>query len=130
MIYAPYPPFAAAAWSFVGLSSYLYSLGFYFSAISIAQDTKLRQSVRAMALKESKLLDSIGTAQMEQEIQKKVLKLAKEQERTLEEQTGVEIHEWHQEQAEQENIQDYMAEVFAEIEKSRKKNDSNPDVNV
>ncbi len=131
MIYAPYPPFAAAAWSFVGLSSYLYSLGFYFSAISIAQDTKLRQSVRAMALKESKLLDSIGTAQMEQEIQKKVLKLAKEQEKTLEEQTGVEIHEWQQEQVEIENIQDYMAEVFAEIEKSRKKkNDNNPDVNV
>ena len=125
VIYAPYPPFAAAAWSFVGLSSYLYSLGFYFSAISIAQDTKLRQSVRAMALKESKLLDSIGTAQMEQEIQKKVLKLAKEQEKTLEEQTGVEIHEWQQEQAEHENIQDYMAEVFAEIEKSRKKNDNN-----
>jgi len=35
-----------------------------------------------MALKESQLLDSIGTAQMEQEIQKKVLKLAKEQEKT------------------------------------------------
>ena len=67
-----------------------------------------------MALKESQLLDSIGTAQMEQEIQKKVLKLAKEQERTLEEQTGVEIHEWQQEQAEHENIQEYMAEVFAE----------------
>jgi len=83
-----------------------------------------------MALKESKLLDSIGTAQMEQEIQKKVLKLAKEQEMTLEEQTGVEIHEWQQEQAEHENIQDYMAEVFAEIEKSRKKNDNKPDANV
>ena len=123
MIYAPYPPFAAASWSFVGLSSYLYSLGFYFSAISIAQDTKLRQYVRAMALKESKLLDSIGTAQMEQEIQKKVLKLAKEQ-------TGVEIHEWQQEQAEHENIQEYMAEVFAEIEKPRMKNDNNPDINV
>jgi hypothetical protein len=83
-----------------------------------------------MALKESKLLDSIGTAQMEQEIQKKVLKLAKEQEKTLEEQTGVEIHEWRQEQAEHENIRDYMAEVFAEIEKSRKKNDNKPDANV
>src|SRR6266516_2229863 len=93
VIYAPYPPFAAAAWSFVGLSSYLYRLGFYFSAISIAQDTKLRQSIRDMAIKESKLLDSIGTAHMEQEIQKKVLKIAKEQEKTLEEQTGVELHE-------------------------------------
>ncbi len=121
VIYAPYPPFAAVAWSLAGLSSYLYSLGFYFSAISIAQDSKLRQSIRDMAIKESKLLDSIGTARMEQEIQKKVLKLAKEQEETLEEKTGVELHEWEQEQAEQENIQDYMAEVFAEVEKSRKK---------
>jgi hypothetical protein len=74
-----------------------------------------------MAIKESKLLDSIGTAHMEQEIQKKVLKLAKEQEKTLEEQTGVELHEWEQAQVEQENIQDYMAEALAEVEKSRKK---------
>ncbi len=121
VIYAPFPPFAAAAWSFLGLSSYLYSLGFYFSTISISQDAKLRQSIRDIAAKESKLLDSIGTAHMEQEIQKKVLKLAKEQEKTLEEQTGVELHEWQQQQVEQENIQDYMAEVFAEVEKSRKK---------
>jgi hypothetical protein len=121
VIYAPFPPIATAAWSFLGLSSYLYSVGFYFSAISIAQDAKLRQSIRDIAAKESKLLDSIGTAHMEQEIQKKVLKLAKEQEKTLEEQTGVELHEWQQQQAEQENIQDYMAEVFAEVEKSRKK---------
>ncbi len=85
VIYAPYPPFAAAAWSFLGLSTYLYSLGFYFSAISIAQDNKLRQSIREIAVQESKLLDSIGTAHMEQEIQKRVLKLAKEQEKTLEE---------------------------------------------
>ena len=81
VIYAPYPPFATVAWSFVGLSSYLYSLGFYFSAISIAQDTKLRQSIRDMAIKESKLLDSIGTAQMEQQIQKKVLKIARNKKR-------------------------------------------------
>ena len=58
---------------------------------------------------------------MEQEIQKKVLKLAREQEKTLEEQTGVELHEWQQQQVEEENIQDYMAEVFAEVEKSRNK---------
>ena len=115
VIYAPYPPFAATAWSLLGLSSYLYSLGFYFSAIAIAQDSKLRQSIRDIATRESKLLDSIGTAHMEQEIQKRVLKLAKEHEKTLEEQTGVEL----QQQVEQENIQDYMAEVFAEVQKSR-----------
>lgn len=116
VIYAPFPPFAATAWSLLGLSSYLYSLGFYFSAVSIAQDSKLRQSIRDIATKESKLLDSIGTAYREQEIQKRVLKLAKEQEKTLEEQTGVEL----QQQVEQENIQDYLTEVLAEVEKSRK----------
>ncbi|MGB8936425.1 MAG: hypothetical protein WCC17_15120 [Candidatus Nitrosopolaris sp.] len=121
IIYTPYPPFAAAAWSFAGLSSYLYSIGFYFSAISIAQDSKLRQAIRGSALKESKILGSIGTAHMEQELVKKVLKLAKEHEKTLEEQTGVELHEWQQQQAEEENIQEYMAEVLAEVEKSCKK---------
>jgi hypothetical protein len=117
----PYPPFGAVTWSFLAFGIYLYSIGLYFCAIFIAQDTKLRRSIREIAVKESELLDSIGTAQMEQEIQKKVLKLAKEQEKTLEEQTGVELHEWQQEQEEQENIQDYMAEVLAEVEKSRKK---------
>lgn len=52
---------------------------------------------------------------------KKVLKLAKEQEKTLEEQTGVALHEWQRQQVEQENIQDYIAEVLAEVEKSREK---------
>jgi hypothetical protein len=53
---------------------------------------------------------------MEQEIQKKVLKLAKEQEKTLEEQTGVEIHEWQEEPAEREKIE-YMTVVSEEVEK-------------
>jgi hypothetical protein len=71
VIYAPYPPFAAVAWSFVGLSSYLYSLGFYFSAISIAQDKKLRQSIRDMAIKESKLLDSMEQPKWNNKYRKK-----------------------------------------------------------
>ena len=54
-----------------------------------------------------KRIETIGqhwNRHMEQEIQKKVLKPAKEQEKTLEEQTGVELHEWQQQQAEQGNI--------------------------
>ena len=42
-------------------------------AISVSEDSKLRQSIRHVALREPKLLDSIGIAQMEQEIQKRVL---------------------------------------------------------
>jgi hypothetical protein len=41
----------------------------YQSAISIAQDVKLRQSIKNSTLQvSSKLLDSIGTAQMEKQI--------------------------------------------------------------
>ena len=46
------------------------------------------------------------------------IKIAKEQEKTLEEQTGIEIHIWQQQKIEQES-QDYVAEVLAEVKKSR-----------
>ena len=106
-----YPPFAVVAWSFVGLASYMYGLGFYFSAITISQDTKLRQSIRQFAIKESKLLDNIGTAQMEQEIQRRVLKIAKEQEDILKEQTGVEQSAAFDEQ----DMKLYLEEVMKEV---------------
>ena len=72
------------------LASYLFSLGFYFSAVSVSEDEKQRKSIRKFVMKESNLLDSIGTAQMEQEIEKTVLKIAKEEQQVLTEQTGVE----------------------------------------
>jgi hypothetical protein len=66
-----YPPFGLVTVSFMGLSSYMLLLGVYSSAISVSEDSKLRQSIREVALGEPRLLDSIGTAQMEQELQKK-----------------------------------------------------------
>ena len=60
-------------------ASYLFSLGFYFSAVSVSQDEKLRRSIRKYLMEESNLLESIGTAQMKQDIEKTVLKIAKEQ---------------------------------------------------
>jgi len=86
---APYPPFGLATISIMGVSSYLVLVGIYSSAISIAQDTKLRQTIRKSAIEESKLLISIGSAQMEQEIEKRAVKTAKEQQQTMAEQTGV-----------------------------------------
>lgn len=65
-----YPPFGLATISFFGLSAYLVLVGIYSSAISISNDSKLRESIRNYA-KGSRLLDSIGMAHMEQEIQKK-----------------------------------------------------------
>ena len=83
------PTYGVAAHSLVLLSSYLFTLGLYSSAISVGQDIKLRQSIKKSAIEESKLLVSIGSAQMKQEIEKKVLGTAQIEKQKLEHQTGV-----------------------------------------
>ena len=70
LVNVPYPPFGLATVSFVGLSSYLLLLGIYSSAISAAQDTNLRKSIRRLAVNETKMLDNIGSAHMEHQIHK------------------------------------------------------------
>src|SRR5215216_2105244 len=74
----PYPPFGLATISFMVLASYLILVGVYSSAISVAQDVNLRKSIRKTVEQHSNLLDNIGTSQMEQEVQKKVVKVTKD----------------------------------------------------
>jgi MFS family permease len=72
LINAAYPPFGVAAVSFIGLSSYLIFVGIYYSAISISHDSRVRREIKKFAVKESKLLDSIGSAQLEKDIAEKI----------------------------------------------------------
>jgi hypothetical protein len=72
LITAPYPPFGLAAISFMGLSSYLIFVGIYYSAISLSHDDRVRREIKKFAIQESKLLDSIGSAQLEKDILEKV----------------------------------------------------------
>jgi hypothetical protein len=72
LISVAYPPFGVAAISFVGLSSYLIFVGIYYSAISLSYDDRVRREIKKFAADESKLLDSIGTAQYEKVIAEKV----------------------------------------------------------
>jgi hypothetical protein len=59
---------------FMVLASYLFYLGIYSASISVAEDRKLRQSIRKVAIKEStKFLGSIGTAEMVRDIERKVV---------------------------------------------------------
>ena len=109
-----YPPFGFATISFIGLSSYLLLIGIYSSAVSVSGDSKLRRSIRGIAMQESRLLDSIGSAQMEQEIQKKVLRVTKEQEKALREETGVHSS------LNEEDIKRYLSKVLQELETLRK----------
>jgi hypothetical protein len=50
VIQAGYPPFGLANVSSVGLAAYLILTGLYQSAISIAQDAKLHQSIKSSTL--------------------------------------------------------------------------------
>jgi signal transduction histidine kinase len=83
------PSFGVAAHSLVLLSTYLFTLGLYSSAITVSQEMKLRQSIRDSAIEESKLLVSIGSAQMVQEIEKKVLSVVEKEKAELARHTGL-----------------------------------------
>jgi hypothetical protein len=109
----PYPPFGLATISFLGLSSYLLLVGIYSSAISVSEDSKLRQSIRTFAI-QSKLLDSIGTAHMEQEIQRRVLTLTKQNQLKMEEETG--IHS----SLTDDDLKEYLEQVIEEVKKERR----------
>jgi hypothetical protein len=75
-----YPPFGLATMSLYGLSTYMILLGLYSSAISVSEDIELRKSIKKSTLRESKFLDSMGTAHMERELMKRmVLKAQTEQ---------------------------------------------------
>jgi hypothetical protein len=109
----PYPPFGVIAASFVGMSAYMMFLGLYSSAISVSQDIKLRQSIRRSAIEEAKFLESIGTAQMEQELQKRVLTIAKKNSDNMIEETGV------QPSLSEDDIKQYLSEVIKEIKTTK-----------
>jgi hypothetical protein len=110
---AAYPPFGLASVAFTGLSCYLIYTGLYSSAISVSQDLALRQSIRESVKEQSKFLDSMGTAQMESELQTRVLKTAKKASDTMAEETGVESSMTEDE------MKDYMEIVMNELKDKR-----------
>jgi hypothetical protein len=109
---AAYPPYGLVAVSFTGLSCYLIYSGFYFSAIAVSQDIALRQTIRKSVMEQSKLLDHIGSAQMERELQGLVLTLAEKASTMMEEKTGVEPPMTEGE------MKDYMEFVIREVKEA------------
>lgn len=109
-----YPPFGLVTISFVGLSAYLVLLGIYSSAISMSKDANLRREIRRLAIKESKLLDSIGSAQIEDEVRKRVLHISRLNKRDLEE-AGFPSA------LDEEDVNQYLGDVLKEIKTIKKK---------
>lgn len=75
---------------------------------------KSSQSVRKIATREFKLLDSIGTAHMEEEIEQKVLYTTSRNQEILKEQTGIESS------LEEGDIKQYL-EVLKEVKAKENK---------
>lgn len=113
LIATPYPPFGLASVSAVGLASYLILVGLYYSAISLSNDVNLRRTIRESALRESKLLDSIGQASMEQEIKSKVIGVAKQQKINMAKETGFSPSLTDVE------IERYLEQVLTEVKKAK-----------
>jgi hypothetical protein len=108
---AAYPPYGLASISFVGLSCYLIYSGLYSSAVTISQDIVLRNSIRKSVNEQSKLLHGMGTAQMQQELESKVLTINKKVSDMMEEETGVEPS------MTEEDIKEHIEMVRKEINK-------------
>ena len=87
---AGYPPFGLPSVSLVGTFSFLLYHGLNHSALSAAQDSNLRRTIKVSAQQELKLLDKIGTAEMEQRLEKSVMEVTKLNADNLAKQTGIE----------------------------------------
>jgi len=74
-----YPPFGLATMSLYGLSTYMILLALYCCAISVSEDIELRKSIRKSTLRESKFLDSMGTAHMEKDSTNRIIQKAREE---------------------------------------------------
>src|SRR6476646_6225865 len=108
---AAYPPYGLISVSFTGLSCYLIYNGLYFSAVSISQDMTLRQSIKKSVMEKSKLLHNIGTAEMENEIQKQLLPAARKVSESMSDKTGIETS------LDENDIKSYMQVVLKELRK-------------
>jgi hypothetical protein len=104
-----YPPFGLLTITIIGFSSYLMLIGIYSSAVSVAQDSRLRRAIRKSVQRQSSLLDKIGTAQMQQEIENRVLSTIKSQAENLRSETGIETS------LDENEMREYMNDIIAKI---------------
>jgi hypothetical protein len=110
IIVVPYPPFGILTISIAGMSSYLVLVGIYGSAVTMTESSKLRKEIRK-AVNELGFLDSIGSAQLESEIEKEVAAVTNKFRAKLLAETGMPLD------IDESEVKDYVNEVLAEIKK-------------
>jgi hypothetical protein len=93
------------------VSAYLVVVGVYMSTVSLSQDAELRRSIRHVARTQSKLLDSMVTAEIEKEIERRVMEIVKIQSVEMERETGV------QPSLNDQQVHDYLKQVIREVKR-------------
>jgi hypothetical protein len=96
------------------LATYLVFLGIYSSAMSVAEDSRLRQSIRKIAFTESRFLDVIGTAEMEREILRKAIPMFAMAKDSMLKETGISSS------VEENDMKSYLQEVLEEVKNKGK----------
>jgi hypothetical protein len=106
--------FGVAGRSLMLSSSFLFSLGFYLSAVYIAQDISLRKYFRG--INKIDLLDLLGKVQMESEIEKTVTKVLRDQQQTLKQESGINMSAL----SDDHDLKLYISEVTGELNRIKK----------
>lgn len=116
LLLKPYPPFGLVTISFMPLASYLMLIGIYSAAISVSQDSTLRESIRKTAMKHLDLIDRIGFAETAKTIEEKVMFTTKKVKDLFENESGVATS------LDLESMKSYMNQVLEEL-KTKKSGD-------
>ena len=111
-IVSPYPPFGLASITVLNIAAFLMLLGIYNSATLVSANHNLRKLIRKQAL-ESRLLDLIGQAEMDNEIRKTVKKITQKKD-TLEIDKEVEL------EFDERELEKYIDSVIRETKKEHK----------
>ena len=107
----PYPPFGLTTITILPIGAFLMMLGIYNSATLVSENINLRKSIYKIT-QESKLLDLIGQAEMEKEIQKTINRIVKDKD-ILRASPGIKL------ELDEIELKKYLDEVIRE---SKKKN--------
>ena len=90
LVTTSFPPFGIVTTSVLPIASYLVLTGIYSTALSVAQDVTLRRFIKRALEKELLFLDSIAVAQIDKQVQNKVLGIAKKLSSEIKQETGIE----------------------------------------
>jgi hypothetical protein len=105
----PYPPFGLATITVLNIGAYLMLLGVYNSATLVSANSSLRKSIHRRA-PESKLLNVIGHAEYEKEIQRTVGKI-------IEDKPELEMTADTQYDLDEDELKRYLDVVIKEVKK-------------